>query len=56
MDFVREVAHRAILIENGILAMDGNPADVCQELINRSNAPYMEHNLEDLIEGETEAI
>lgn len=51
MDFVREVAHRAILIDNGALAMDGEPAEVCQELINRSNAPYMEHSLEDLVEG-----
>ena len=51
MDFVREVAHRAVLIENGALAMDGKPAEVCQELINRSNAPYMEHSLEDLVEG-----
>ncbi|AKB23887.1 putative ABC transporter ATP-binding protein [Methanosarcina sp. MTP4] len=51
MDFVREVAHRAVLIENGALVMDGEPAEVCQELINRSNAPYMEHNLEDLVEG-----
>lgn len=51
MDFVREVAHRAILIDKGVLAMDGKPAEVCQELINRSNAPYMEHNLEDLVEG-----
>jgi methyl coenzyme M reductase system subunit A2 len=49
MDFVREVAHRAILIENGDLAMDGRPTDVCQELINRSNAPYLEHSLEALI-------
>jgi len=51
MDFVREVAHRAVLIENGALVMDGNPADVCQELVNRSNAPYMEHSLEDLVES-----
>lgn len=51
MDFVKEVAHRAILIDNGALAMDGEPAEVCQELINRSNAPYMEHSLEDLVEG-----
>lgn len=51
MDFVREVAHRTLLIENGALAMDGKPAEVCQELINRSNAPYMEHSLEDLVEG-----
>ncbi len=49
MDFVREVAHRAILIENGALVMDGRPSEVCQELINRSNAPYLEHSLEDLI-------
>lgn len=50
MDFVREVAHRAVLIENGALVMDGKPAEICQELINRSNAPYMEHGLEDLVE------
>jgi methyl coenzyme M reductase system subunit A2 len=49
MDFVREVAHRAILIVNGDLVMDGRPAEVCQELINRSNAPYLEHSLEDLV-------
>jgi methyl coenzyme M reductase system, component A2 len=55
MDFVREVAHRAVLIENGGLAMDGKPAEVCQELINRSNAPYLEHNLEYLVEGGSEA-
>lgn len=54
MDFVREAAHRAILIENGAIAMDGNPAEVCQELINRSNAPYLEHSLEDLVEGSLE--
>ena len=54
MDFVREVAHRAVLIENGSLVMEGDPAEVCQELINRSNAPYMEHNLEDLVEGSLE--
>ncbi|AKB45516.1 ABC transporter ATP-binding protein [Methanosarcina vacuolata] len=54
MDFVREVAHRTILIDNGALAMDGDPAEVCQELINRSNAPYMEHSLEDLVEGSLE--
>jgi methyl coenzyme M reductase system subunit A2 len=51
MDFVREVAHRAILIENGAIAMDGSPAEVCQELINRSNAPYLEHGLEYLVES-----
>ena len=54
MDFVREVAHRAILIENGAIAMDGNPAEVCQELIIRSNAPYLAHSIEDLVEGSLE--
>jgi methyl coenzyme M reductase system, component A2 len=51
MDFVREVAHRAVLIENGAIVMDGDPDEVCQELIIRSNAPYLEHSLEDLVEG-----
>lgn len=55
MDFIREVAHRAALIENGALVMDGKPIEVCQELINRSNAPYMEHSLEDLVEGNLES-
>ncbi len=55
MDFVREVAHRVILIDNSVLVMDGRPVEVCQELINRSNAPYMEHSLEDLVEGDSEA-
>jgi methyl coenzyme M reductase system, component A2 len=55
MDFVREVAHRAILIDNGVLVMDGRPVEVCQELINRSNAPYMEHSLEYLVKGYSEA-
>ncbi|KKG14288.1 ABC transporter ATP-binding protein [Methanosarcina sp. 2.H.T.1A.6] len=55
MDFVREVAHRAVLIENGALVMDGKPIEVSRELINRSNAPYMEHSLEDLIEGNLES-
>ncbi|KKG13098.1 ABC transporter ATP-binding protein [Methanosarcina sp. 2.H.A.1B.4] len=55
MDFVREVAHRAVLIENGALVMDGKSIEVSRELINRSNAPYMEHSLEDLIEGNLES-
>ena len=31
--------------------MDGNADEVCQELTNRSNAPYLEHSLEYLVEG-----
>jgi methyl coenzyme M reductase system, component A2 len=51
MDFVREVAHRVVMIEKGAIVMAGNPIEICQELINRSNAPYLKHSLEDLIEG-----
>jgi len=42
------------LIEDGALVMEGKPAEVCRELIDRSNAPYMEHSLEDLVEGTPE--
>ena len=51
MDFVREVAHRVVMIEKGVIVMAGNPIEICQELINRSNAPYLKHSLEDLIEA-----
>ncbi len=51
MDFVREIAHRAVMIEKGAIVMVGNPIETCQELINRSNAPYLKQSLEDLIEG-----
>jgi methyl coenzyme M reductase system subunit A2 len=51
MDFVREVAHRVVMIEKGAILMAGNPIEICQELINRSNAPYLKHSLEDLIEA-----
>jgi len=51
MDFVREVAHRVVMIEKGAIVMAGNPIEICQELINRSNAPYLKHSLENLIEA-----
>ena len=51
MDFVREVAHRVVMIEKGVIVMAGNPIEICQELINRSNAPYLKHSLEDLIKA-----
>ncbi len=51
MDFVREVAHRVVMIEKGTIVMAGNPIEICQELINRSNAPYLKHSLENLIEA-----
>jgi methyl coenzyme M reductase system subunit A2 len=51
MDFVREVAHRVVMIEKGAIVMAGNPIEICQELVKRSNAPYLKYSLEDLIEG-----
>ena len=41
LDFVREVSHRALLIEDGEFVMDGKPDAVCDELVKRSNAAYL---------------
>lgn len=43
MNFVKEVAHRALLIENGQLTLDGNSTPVCDALIEKSNAVYLEN-------------
>ncbi|HIE31422.1 MAG TPA: ABC transporter ATP-binding protein [Methanosarcinales archaeon] len=43
LDFVREVSHRVILIEDGEFIMDGKPEPVCNELIRRSGVTYMHH-------------
>ncbi|MGP8331370.1 MAG: ATP-binding cassette domain-containing protein [Methanosarcinaceae archaeon] len=48
MDFVKEVAHRTILIDNGAIIMDGKSEEVCQHLIDRSNATYLENTIEDI--------
>ncbi|HJH32081.1 MAG TPA: ABC transporter ATP-binding protein [Methanosarcinaceae archaeon] len=48
MDFVKEVAHRTILIDNGAIIMDGESGEVCQHLIDMSNATYLEHTIEEL--------
>lgn len=50
MDFVREVAHRAILIDNAKIIMDGKPEDVCNRLVEMSHARYLEHDLKELAE------
>jgi methyl coenzyme M reductase system subunit A2 len=47
MDFVNEVSHRAIMIENGDITMDGNPLDVTSKLIEIGHATYMEHAMVD---------
>jgi methyl coenzyme M reductase system subunit A2 len=47
VDFVREVSHRAILIENGTLTMDDDPDEVCNIFISRSGASYLKkHHLD----------
>jgi methyl coenzyme M reductase system subunit A2 len=47
MDFVNEVAHRAILIDNGDITMDGDPLAVTSKLIEIGHASYMEHAIVD---------
>ncbi len=43
LDFVREVSHRAILIEDGKLISDGKPGPVCDEMLSRAGVTYMHH-------------
>ena len=47
MDFVTEVAHRVILIDNGDITMDGDPLAVTSKLIEIGHATYMEHAMAD---------
>ncbi len=51
MDFVKEAAHRAILIDNAKIIMDGRPDDVCSKLIEMSHATYLEHDISELVEN-----
>lgn len=41
VEFVREVSHRAILIENGAISADGNPDEVCNAFLSRCKAAYL---------------
>ncbi|MBP1909768.1 ATP-binding cassette domain-containing protein [Methanolobus bombayensis] len=50
-DFVREAAHRAILLDDAKIIMDGNPEEVCHKLIEMSDAKYLEHDISELIES-----
>lgn len=47
MDFVNELAHRAIMIENGKITMDDEPMAVTKKLIQVGHASYMKHALKD---------
>jgi ATPase components of various ABC-type transport systems, contain duplicated ATPase len=51
MDFVKEVSHRAIWIENGAIAADGNPEKICAGLIEKSNAKYLDFDIEKMIQN-----
>ncbi|MEA1869958.1 MAG: ATP-binding cassette domain-containing protein [Euryarchaeota archaeon] len=42
LDFVREVSHHAILIDDGEFIMEGEPDIVCDELVQRSGAVYLQ--------------
>ncbi|MDV0445849.1 Vitamin B12 import ATP-binding protein BtuD [Methanimicrococcus sp. At1] len=50
MDFVKEVSHRAIWIDKGAIAMDGAPAEVCNALIQKSHAKYLDFDIEKLMQ------
>jgi methyl coenzyme M reductase system subunit A2 len=46
LDFVKEVSHRAILIENGAIIDDGDPSRVCNAFIDRCGAAYLKQSAE----------
>ena len=47
VDFIKEVAQRAILIDKGHILRDGDPKEVCNEFINASNARYLVRCIDD---------
>jgi len=49
MDFVKEVAHRAIVIDNGKITMEGDPNKVCDEYVKQTKAAYLKHSLKDYL-------
>ncbi|WMW21378.1 ATP-binding cassette domain-containing protein [Methanolobus mangrovi] len=51
MDFVREAAHRAILIDNAKIIMDGKPDQVCGKLVEMSHAKYLDHDISELVDN-----
>ena len=50
-DFVKEAAHRAILVDDAKIVMDGEPDAVCNMLIEMSHAAYLEHDISELVEN-----
>ncbi len=47
IDFIKEVAQRAILIDKGHIINDGDPKKVCDEFVKASNARYLDVCIED---------
>ncbi len=47
VDFIKEVAQRAILIDKGHIVMEGNPKEVCDGFVKASDAKYLNRCLED---------
>ncbi len=41
VDFVREISHRAVLIDDGAVLMDGDPAQICDLFVSRCDATYL---------------
>ena len=46
VDFVREVSHRAILIDKGTITADGDPNYVCDIFLAKCGAAYLRHSPE----------
>ncbi|WP_370574793.1 ATP-binding cassette domain-containing protein [Methanomethylovorans sp.] len=49
MDFVKEVSHRAVLIDDAKAIMDGDPVEVSNRLIEMSHATYLERTMDSLM-------
>ncbi len=47
IDFIKEVAQRAILIDKGHIVMDGDSKEVCDGFVKASNAIYLTRCIED---------
>jgi methyl coenzyme M reductase system, component A2 len=43
VDFVKEISHRAMLIENGAIVADGDPTTVCNAFLASCHAPYLKY-------------
>jgi methyl coenzyme M reductase system subunit A2 len=41
VDFVKEISHRAVLIEGGKITFDGDPETVCNEFLAKCDAAYL---------------